>query len=343
MFTPRACRSVTAAAVFGLAAAASADTVKLREKPAFRNVKVTDFRRGRLVFRGVSRQYLRKPLEQIEWVAIDGLTALSSAEQRVALGRWQEAIGHYETALDTASRPWQRNFILIRLIAACDRGGEFATAIGHYIDLVQARPAVAARYRPRHPAATGSDENANARRKIELAIESGRSTTAREVLRTFLLELMIYERNPRVVLLFPPPKPNALIRIRPATLPQDSFLLEAAGRELEGGEHARVVAVLEQALPYVRDEQAGPWRLLLARGRIAGGDVETALPDLMWLAERRSDRALAAEALYYLGWAYEESDRTEAAVGAYREVLKREEASAAIKARAEERLERIGE
>lgn len=334
---------VIAAAVFGLASAVRADTVKLHAKPAFQNVQVTDFRRGRLIFRGVSRQYLRKPLEQIEWVAIDGLTSLSLAEQRIALGRWNEAIGHYETALGSAPQPWQRKFILIRLIAACDRAGEFARAVGHYIKLVQARPAVAAKYGPRHPPTTRSGENADARRKIELAIETGRSTTAREVLRTFLLELMIHERDPRVVELFPPPRPNALIRILPATLPETSFLLETAGRSLESGEHARVVAVMEQALPYVRDEKAGPWRLLLARGRVAGGEVKAALPDLISLAERHPDRALAAEALYYLGWAYEKSQRAEAAIGAYREVLHREKASAAIMKMAAGRLVHLGE
>ncbi|MCK4340771.1 MAG: hypothetical protein KAY37_03500 [Phycisphaerae bacterium] len=48
--------------LLGPGGALRADTVKLTNRPAFRNVSIRDFRPDVLIFRGVSGEYLRKPL-----------------------------------------------------------------------------------------------------------------------------------------------------------------------------------------------------------------------------------------------------------------------------------------
>ena len=64
------------------------DTVKLNDRPAFRNVSISDFRDNLLVFRGVSGEYLKKPLAEVEWLAIDGRPHLTAAERAAATGNW---------------------------------------------------------------------------------------------------------------------------------------------------------------------------------------------------------------------------------------------------------------
>ncbi|MFN0137805.1 MAG: hypothetical protein ACKVS9_17005, partial [Phycisphaerae bacterium] len=48
-----------------LATIASADTVTLADKPPFERVTVTDFANGRLAFRGLSGETIRRPIEAV--------------------------------------------------------------------------------------------------------------------------------------------------------------------------------------------------------------------------------------------------------------------------------------
>ena len=122
----------------------AADTVKLLNKPAFRNVTISDFRADRLVFRGVSQQYLQKPLDEVEWLAIEGRPELNSAEQAAATGQWAEAVAGYQRALASLSEPWLRELVRMRLLNACRPAGAFDLAVATYADLLGSRPALPA-------------------------------------------------------------------------------------------------------------------------------------------------------------------------------------------------------
>jgi len=366
--------------IFGVAA--RADTLKLTNRPAFGNVTITDFRDDRVVFRGVSGQYLRKPAGEVEWLAIDGQAALNQAEQAAAGGDWQTASAGYEDARPTAGKPWLRRLIAVRLAAACDRGGRFDQAVAVYGELLAADPAAAARHAPRRPGPAGSEVNRRARARIEESLASGPAAPAAAGLRTLLLELLLYEdvtplpetlggpAEPSAALsdsqpsdrpqpgsrpttapqtagplgILPPPdsRPASRPDAAPPQLPPDSFLLDCVQAALDGGDPRRAARLVERATPYAAPCDRGPWRLLLGRCRIESGLLDEAVADLRSLADSDSDPALAGRALYYLGLAYERRRQPEVAAALYAEVLERSDAPEQTKALARDALARLG-
>lgn len=193
MWTGRAVTCCCFAATLSWGAAARGDAVKLRSKPAFRNVTVTSFHDGRLVFRGVSRQLLRKSLAEIEWVVLEHAPAFSEAENAAFEGRWDHAIAAYERALPEAKRAWLRYVVQLRMLEACDRGGRFARAVSVYADLVTRKPNAARVVAPRRPAPPGSDENAKARQTLRAALRRAPTRVVADRLRQLLFELALYD------------------------------------------------------------------------------------------------------------------------------------------------------
>jgi len=343
-----------------------ADTVKLKGKPAFRNVQVIGFRDGRLVFRGVSRQHLRKPLGQIEWVELDRVAALGPAERARAAQQWAAAVRGYQQALDEVREPWLAEFARLRLLECCDRGGFFGEAVALYVELLRHDATCASEYTPRHPGRPGSAMNRAARRQLEAALALTRSATAASRWRNLLLEIVLYEEaddwpaaladastlgddpaSPapasQPAKIPPSSAPTPPYAITPLRLPADSFLLTAAREALATGGTQRALRLLERSLPYVDPTESGPWRLLLGRCRIELGRYAQAAADLVQLAETDPDPARAAQALYYVGLAHERMGRPELAANLYRELLARENLPAEVRTKTQAGLRRVGE
>jgi tetratricopeptide (TPR) repeat protein len=346
------------------------DCVKLRDKPAFRGVTVTDFRRGGIVFRGLSRQYLHKPLEQVDWIEIDKAPAFNAAERAGAAGKWTEAAAGYAEALAATQEAWLRDLVSDRLLKAHDRAGQFDCAVSLYAGLVVNKNAMVVGQTPRHPGPPGSVVNSAAREALERAIARARADGAATVtpLRVLLLELLIYDRAdiPSELAVEPESRPGAAAsrgasttsapatapavapymllgskrNAPPVSLPADSFVLHAAEKALEAGDAKRANGLLERALPYVPAEEAWPWRLVLGRARIADGRYPEAAAELMSLAETDPDVSRRAWALYYVGLAHERMDRPDVAAKAYREVTEQPALPAGLTALANEGLER---
>jgi len=343
-----------------------ADTVKLQGKPAFRNVQVTGFRNGCLVFKGVSRQHLRKPLAQIEWVEMDRVAALGPAERARAAGQWAAAMQAYRQALDEIREAGLAQFARLRLLECCDRGGFFDEAVALYVELVRHNATLATEYTPRHPGRPGSAVNRAARRQLEAALALTRSATAASRWRNLLLEIVLYEETDgwpaaladaskladhqadpttasqpaKPPLASAPTPPHA---VAPLRLPADSFLLTAAREALATGDAQRALRLLERSLPYVDPAESAPWRLLLGHCRIELGRYARAAADLVQLAETDPDPARAAQALYYVGLAHERMGRPEVAAKLYRELLARKNLPAEVRTKAQTGLRRVGE
>jgi tetratricopeptide (TPR) repeat protein len=345
---------------------AGADTVKLRGKPAFRNVQVVGLRDGRLVFKGVSRQHLRKPLAQIEWVEVDRVATLGPAERARAAERWAVAVRAYRQALEEIREPGLTGFARLRLLECCDRGGLFDEAVALYVELVRQDATLASEYTPRCPGRPGSPTNDAARGHLEAALALTRSATAASLWRNLLLEIVLYEEADdwpaalaeggppggdqagptpasRSVEASPSSAPTAPSASRPLRLPADSLPLTAARAALAAGDTQRAHRLLERSLPFVDPADRGPWKLLLGRCRMELGRYAQAAAELAELAETDADPARAAEALYYLGLAHERMGRPEVAIRLYRELLARENLPAEVRTLARAGLRRVGE
>ena len=349
-----------------VAGRAPADTVKLANKPAFRNVVVTDFRDLRLVFRGVSRQYLHKPLDEVEWLTIDGRSDFNSAEQAAATEAWTAAVAHYESALSAADAPWLQSLIRVRFLGASQRAGRFDRAVALYVGLLNSGILLPPRYTPANPGPIGSDINRRARTTLETALAASPAPVVREALRTLQLELLLFEdvdplpadlivattatrptasrpSHRRPVGILPEPEDDAppppARATPPPTLHAESLVLKAARAAADSRDFRRAARLLERGLAFVATSDRGPWRLLFGRCRIELGDYAPAAADLLDLAETESDPARSAEALYYVAQAHERMGRGDVARRLYHELLQRTNAPEYVKTRARAALE----
>ncbi len=369
MSRPRFAFSLAIGVVLTIVVPLHADTVKLTGRPEFRGVSVRGYGRDRLTFRGVSGEYLRKPLAQVEWVAIDRLPELTAAESAFAAGDWVKAAGSYENALEDADQRWLRDLIRVRLLTACDRGERFDRAVALFTQLAATDPEAARHHVPRHPASVGSETNGQAMETLEAALAADPSPATVPRLRSLLLELALYEDIEPLpaaivhrtttrpasasqpvtdpgdrlgILPEPPEQPTeVVIAAAPLRLPAHSFVLDAAQAALGSGEHRRATRLVERAMPYVARSERGPWLLLLGRCRIEAGRYAEGAADLLDLSLGDSDPAVATLALYYVGLAHERMGQRDIAAKLYRELLERPDAPEDTRAEARQGLERI--
>ncbi len=358
---------LTLGVLLTLAAPARPDTVKLTGRPAFDHVIVSDFSRGRLVFRGVSGQILRKPLAQIEFIHLPGHPELFEAEQAAVAGNWTHALERYAAARATDPPAWLRRYILAREMRAADAAGAFDRAVEAYLELGIAGAADAGVSPPNRPGPPGSKVN---ERAVSLLQDAGTNPS----LRPLLLQLLILENLPIDSRQWPPIQPAepaaslpdarppgrseslerpvgllpalatasapAAAAATPVRLPADSFLLSFAA-EWADRDPTRGQRWVEAALPYVPTQDRSPWRIVLARCRISVGAADAAASDLLALAASETDPAVVATALYYAGLAHERLGRGDVARGLYAEAAERPAAPPEIREKARTAAQRL--
>lgn len=370
----------TFAATFLLSAAgARADTVKLAGQPEFRNVAITGFHAPRLEFRGVSRQYLKKNLDRVEWLAIDGATALNAAEQAAAAGNWDTAVLEYERALSQADRPWLRDLVGWRFLAACGPAGRFDRAVELFAAFLESGTPPAP---PSTAGPVGSDVNRRARAFLERALSDRPPPAAATPLRALLLELLLYEDVDPLPPPFESPRhaatdgkdapPSAASASQPASRPDIAtgasrrpvgilpaqnepsapavppprltprgLVWKAATSALEAGDHARAGRLTARALPFVSESERGTWQVVLGRCHLESGRAADAVVVLMDVIAADADRALVADALYYVGMAHERLGRTDVAKRTFETLADRADAPDDVRARARAALDRL--
>lgn len=358
-------------------APACADTVVLAGKPPFRHVHITGFRGGRLVFRGVCRETLRKPLRELASFQIDADPMLSNAE---ALRQREPAaaVTAYRLALEEIPRGWLHDLAEARLVGALDRAGRFAEAVRLWTDLLAAHPDWAGALVPRHADRPGSLTNTQVRRRLAAAYATHLSPDVRRSLARLWLELTLYDgldpdpagaatraaqsrhKQPPAASRpsgEPPPLFGAVRRKRSpgrstsdlpqeaATLrlPADTFVLQAVRDALQAGQTGRADAIITRSMPHIDPAARGRWQLLHQRCRIEAGHYAQAADALLALSERTPNPTLAAEALYYVGVAHERMDRADVAADIYRELLERSDIPPRLRKLAADGLARTGD
>jgi hypothetical protein len=319
------------------------DVVKLVGKPEFRHVAITDLRQGKLVFRGVSRQFLSKPLAEIEWFAINDRPALTAAEEAAARGEWGLAADEYSRTLADASPAWMRQLARLRLLRALDESGQFDRAVGVYIELVRGGTPIPPGCAPKRPGSAGAEVNRAARTALDDALRDRRARLD-DPLRRLRFEIQLFEdaTAPASDAAASRPAVRGNETVLPGiALTPDSLVFEAARGALRDRENDRALRLLEAGILRVPIAERASLRILLGRARIERGQFAEAADDLMALAEPPADPAIIAEARYYVGLAHERMQRGDVAESMYRQVIQQPDAPAEIRTLAEAGLERV--
>ncbi len=338
-----------------------ADTVKLRGKPAFHNVQIRGLRDGKLIFRGVSRETLRKPVAQIEWLAITGCPRLNQAEQAAYRGAWVTACADYEYVLQATDVPWVRQWAQRRLVIGYDGLGQFDLAVEQYSALL-ADGAGHATVSPGRPSARGSVQN---RRAIELLSEQQHSGSLAKPSRELLLQLLIFEDvTPDILVRRREPHPESQPKspdevpslgiLPPATapaippaqprvrtyLPADTFLLAAVDDALAEDNATRAGRLVNSSLPFVSPADEPRWRFRQARVWLENGRHAEAGAALLDVHDQLSP-ASRAWALYYVGLAHERMGRNDVALRYYQDLIADDGGSADVQRAARAGLDRL--
>ncbi|MFO0838879.1 MAG: hypothetical protein U1D55_10155 [Phycisphaerae bacterium] len=188
------------AAIIALAACSFADTVTLRGKPPFQEVRIEDFAEGILTFRGVSGYQIRRSLELVERFSIDGQDGLNEAERLASDNQLESAIDGYLTAEKAASQPWIGELIRARAIRACDQSGRIDRAVEL---LIRSGSSLM----PRRCGAPGCSANRTAREFLDRAVRDDPARTGD--FRRLWLELVIIDDEPMPPELGTEPTPSA--------------------------------------------------------------------------------------------------------------------------------------
>jgi len=362
--------ALAATALLGSGTPATADTVTLYGKPPFRNVEVLGFQDGRLSFRGVSEQVLRKPLAEVEFIELDRDPRFSEAD-RLRLEDPAAALTAYEAARNASGDGWLQDVIDLRRIGVLDRLGRFDDAVVAWLEQLRRAPDAAGGLAPRSLTTASPEALTSAIQLLAGATPRVARGDARDAVRTLLLECTLAAGEaPAPEQFVPAPEGDAAAALAPASAPAppgeappllfgdladadkvvrlagDSAVFALAEQQIEQGRSAQAERLLRRALPFVAGPgRAGP-EILLQRARIERGQAASAADALLEIAAacRSAGREdLAGEAVYYCGLAHERLDRPEVARAYYQDVLKSDAAAERVRERARARLTALGE
>ena len=312
---------------------AGADTVTLTGKPPFDSVEVTGLRDGRLIFRGVSQQFLRIPLGRVDWVALDELPALGAerpASPDAALERIAAAAPH-------VSQPWHPLLLSVLRARELDQSGRFDEALEAFADLLRGGAVAGEELAPRRLPAPGDeriDRALVALRELERAMPESRAA-----LRGLRLELRLLQDEDLAREFTPPSvaapvdepataasapaggarrlfgsgaRPVTTTRGEPARLRANTPLPAVLAEHLST-DPARVARIARRGSAYATETDAARLRLLLGRALLAAGDAAGAASELLALVPTAKDPEIVAGAVYDVPRALRQLGRPDAA------------------------------
>ena len=197
---------LTAAATLLILAAArvaAADTLYVGEtgkQPiAVNGVKVLDLQGDSLIYQTSGGEQLKKPLSQMQQIAIDGETDFDAAEKAYAGGDWAAAVTGYQASMSSASKQWMKDRSAMRLATAAAKAGRFDAAVAAYAAVLQRNPDAAAAVKPELPA-DGSPQLKPAADAITSALGAASlNDSQRGALLSLQLQIERADHNPAAV------------------------------------------------------------------------------------------------------------------------------------------------
>lgn len=323
---------------------ATADTVKLVGRPAFESVEVIAVSQGKLCFRGLSGEVIRRPVAAVEWIAVGSAGGLTNAERMRTDGDLPGAIAAYER-FHADAVGWARDFARLRLLATYDDLGQAGRAYETFITLLEAGLVDAA-------AAPGSLRNArDALPVVERSAKSHQRLDIRQAVRPLWVELLLAADVPLPGDLKPPTtrpasKPaddvpllfgESIATGVETSLPDRDALFRFADSRVDAGDAEGAVRMLERARPFVQPGRWVDWRMSRARALVSI-DPALAASEFLAIAAEATDRGVQAQSLFQAALTHEAMGRADAAAAMYRELLRRDDLATELRTRVRARL-----
>lgn len=352
-----------------LSAPLTADTITLSGKPPFEGVTLIGMAHGRIAFRGLSGETIRRPIAMVESIAVDRLPPLATAEQAAGQKNWDAAIPAYQAALSAAPDPWLRDLVRLRLYYAAESAAHAELSCSIYIELTKSPQTNGPTAPPACLAAAGMTDLRKAQQLVADAIVSKDGTAfIRDQLRPLAVELLLLTEGdiPRewcpTASTIPTSRPAATsspetedappplmfgdkspTKHSPPTTQFTSVRLRAGSPVLERARRLiatdpdQAARLLDRVEQFLDESDLPAARLLLAKAHLPG-DPARAADELLGVATAEADRARQADALYYVGLAHERLDRPDVAAQVYRELLERDDLPTELRERVRQRL-----
>ena len=129
---------------------ATADTIFLQGL-TLDGVVIQGVANGSMSFQSSGGNVGTRDLARIQKIHVDGETALDSAEDSFAAGKFADAVDGYLKASRSSTHPWVKQYAVARLVEAANKSNRFDAAVTAYVTMLQLDPTSASRIRPSIP------------------------------------------------------------------------------------------------------------------------------------------------------------------------------------------------
>lgn len=235
-----------------VASIASADTIYQGSLPT-PGAKITRIDGEQLVYE-INGREAGKDVAKVTKINVSSEGPLNAAEDAFASGNWDDAVDAYQKTIQTASKPWIKDWSARRLLDAAQKSGRFDAAVSAYIVTLLKDPAVAAQHKPTLPDAqstyltTAIDDVRNTLNDATLSNEQKKALT------TFLVELYHAKGDKAAE----DAAYQQLAKVPGAAESDPNLRRMAAQRNLDSAAAALSAGNVEQALQQVGDPAALP-------------------------------------------------------------------------------------
>ncbi|MCA9244678.1 MAG: hypothetical protein KDA32_12015, partial [Phycisphaerales bacterium] len=258
---------------------ASADVVKLADRPALTGVDVTDFVDGAIRFRGAANLQIIRPLAEVDWLDLEQSPAFSDAELARVAGEMATALEGYLAVTERPPAPWVGRLAQTRVIQLSDDAGRFDAAVALYVEMLLSSPEADVSIRPRRPGPGGGDLNRRARQTLLTALEGRPKPRTADALRSLLLEIGLVDglKNPLdfvtesetapakpgadLPALFGPERRSAAVSKAAVYLPTNSMIWSLASERVTAGDGTGALQLLDAAREWTRPSDKETARL----------------------------------------------------------------------------------
>ncbi len=299
-------------------AAARADQVALRSGRVFKQTVIQDVRGGRLHHRTSGGQIMSADLPEVMTLERERDLALNQAERHFVAGRFAEAADAFQAVRDKPGAPWTARWALYRLILCHEQTGQFARAVGAYVELLGEMPEAGACWVPSKWPDASSSFLHEAAEQLDAVLAAGGEPAVVEAVRKLREQIEGAQAAAGGAAL--------LIPVEEEVTPWDAAL-EQMRAALARRAYTQVIEISDQLIAQGIDAHI-EW-MLLWRGEAQfltaqnADDYHRAALTLMRVVIHYPDCAEAAEAGYHAGVALERAGNQADAAVVLREAAER--------------------
>lgn len=273
---------LTAARADSVFVRASGDKGSALEIPDVKILRIED---GMLLFDNSGNETGRT-LAQVQQISVEGEDALNAAEQSYVSGDYASAVDGYLKTFRSPSKPWLKDWAVVRLMDSANRANRFDAAADAYIYLLEQNANAAPTHKPTFPDAA-SEYLTTAAGDVQSAIdETGHTDAQKAALLGFLIDID-NAKNDKAAADKAGEQLDELLASDPSNPGAQRVLarrrLVAAGAALSAGDWAQAQSIIEKSRAQITDPQQQAealWVLAEARyGQLGSSTDPDALKD----------------------------------------------------------------